>query len=84
VTADVRVRVDSPDQAKTLADLGNKQAAGAAMFVDKLEISADGADIHASMSISNTKLHTLMQFAAMGRQQHAGGGGGGGGLFGPH
>jgi hypothetical protein len=81
VTADVRVRVDSPENAKMLAEMGKQQAGAAAMFVDKIDIVADGSDIHAQLGITNAKLHTLMQFAAMGKAQHAGGGGGG--LFGP-
>jgi hypothetical protein len=64
-----------------LAEMGKQQAGAAAMFVDKIDIVADGSDIHAQLGITNAKLHTLMQFAAMGKAQHAGGGGGG--LFGP-
>jgi hypothetical protein len=83
VTADMRVRMDTPDQASAIAQLGNSQKAQLMMVLDKLDITADGPDVHGAVSISATKLKTLAQFAAMAGGSH-GGGAKAGGLFGTH
>jgi hypothetical protein len=83
ITADMRVRMDSPDQASAIAQLGNSQKGQLAMFLDKVDISADGADVHGAVAISPTKLKSLVQLAAMAGGSH-GGGAKAGGLFGSH
>jgi hypothetical protein len=83
ISADMRVRMDSPDQASAIAQLGNSQKAQAMMVVDKLDINADGPDVHATVTITPAKLKSLVQLAAMAGGSH-GGTAKSGGLFGSH
>jgi hypothetical protein len=74
LTLDARIRLDSPDKAAELANMGKMQAAQAAKMFDKLDISADAADVHVQIGLSQTKLGDLIkQFGGM-----LGGMGGGG------
>jgi hypothetical protein len=63
---DLRMRLDSPDKAAELANMGKMQAAQAAKMFDKLDISADGADVHIQVGLSQQKLNDLIkQFGGM-------------------
>jgi hypothetical protein len=75
LAADVRVRVDSPDAAASMATLGKQQGQQLSMFVDKFNVAADGSDVHITAAMSGAKLKALAQLA---------GGGGGGGGAGSH
>lgn len=63
---DMRARLDSPDKASEMANMGKAQAAQAAKMFDKLDISADGADVHVQIGLSQEKLKALItQFGGM-------------------
>jgi hypothetical protein len=79
LSADVRVRTESADQASSAASMLKAASAQAMMFVDKINIVAEGTDIHATVALSANKLTSLASLAG-GRK----GAGGGGGLFGSH
>jgi len=82
---DFRMRVDTPDQAQQLANMGKSQAAGAKQYFDKFDIGNDGPDLKVSLSMSPQKLKALaQQFGGM-LQQMGGlsGAGAGGGMGGP-
>jgi hypothetical protein len=81
LTLDFRMRVESPDQATTVANTFKSQAAGAASMFDKLDITNDGSDVKLAIALSNAKLQALIkQFAPM---LGGMGGGGMGGMGGP-
>lgn len=63
LSVDGHVRFDSADQASALAKMASSQAAQVKMFVDKLDISNDGADLKVSIAMSNAKLKSLMSMA---------------------
>jgi hypothetical protein len=66
VTADARARLESPDEAtKTVANFGGQVKAMAGMF-DKLDMTADGADVKLSAAASTTKLQSLFKLIAGG------------------
>jgi hypothetical protein len=66
VTADVRARLDSPDQAtQTVANFSGQVKAMAGM-VDKLDFVADGADVKLSAAASKEKLTQLVKLLASG------------------
>jgi hypothetical protein len=60
LTADVRMRVDSPEQATQLAGMGKSQAGQAEAFVDKLDITSEGPDVHLSVAMSGAKLQQVI------------------------
>ncbi|MBS1122386.1 MAG: hypothetical protein H6Q90_4614 [Deltaproteobacteria bacterium] len=79
LTLDLRMRLDSADQATQIAQMGKSQAAGAASMFDKLDIVSDGADVKVSIALSNAKLQSLIkQFGGL-----LGGMGGMGSMGGP-
>jgi len=81
LTVDLRVRVDSPDQATQLAQGAKQQASAAAsMFpIDKLDINSDGSDIKVAVAVSAAKLEGLItQISGMVRGRMGGMGGMGG------
>lgn len=61
LTVDLRVRLDTPDQAVQIANMAKGQAAQFVKMVDKLDIVADAADVKVSVAISNQKLEALIQ-----------------------
>lgn len=66
LSLDMRARFDSPDKAAELANMGKMQAAQAQKMFDKLDISADGADVHVQVGLSQQKLQELIkQFGGM-------------------
>lgn len=75
VTADLRMRVDTPDQAAQTAAGLSQQVAMAKQFVDNVAVTSDGADVKLTLAISNAKLMAL-------QSQMKGGGGGLGGMGG--
>jgi len=80
LTVDFRMRLDTPDQATQLANMGKSQAAGAKQYFDRLDIVNDGSDLHVTLAMSPQKLKQLAaQFGGMLQQM----GGMGGGMGGP-
>lgn len=66
ITADARARLESADEAtKTVANFGGQVKAMAGMF-DKLDMTAEGADVKLSAAASNAKLQSLFQLIAGG------------------
>ena len=75
LTVNMRVRLDTPDQAAQITSMANQQVAQFKSMVDKLDIVADGSDVKLNLALSTQKLEALItQFAGM-----MGGLGGGGG-----
>jgi hypothetical protein len=65
LSADMNLRLDSPDKATQLATLINTQAAQIKPMVDKLDVSNDAADVKISLGLSAAKLEALInQFGA--------------------
>jgi len=61
LTADLRMRLDTPDQASQVA-AGMKQLAGmAAAFVDSIDVTSDGSDVRFMVAMSEQKLVGLAQ-----------------------
>jgi hypothetical protein len=78
LTMDVRVRLDTPDQAVQITNMAKGQVQQFVTMVDKLDIVADQADVKINIALSTQKLEALIQkFAGMM------GGMGGGGMGGP-
>lgn len=66
MSADVRARLDSADQAtQTVASFKGQLTSMASMF-DKLDLTSDGADVKLVAAASNEKLQGLMKFATGG------------------
>ncbi|HEY0477458.1 MAG TPA: hypothetical protein VGD37_08025 [Kofleriaceae bacterium] len=57
---DLRVQFESPDQATQAAGMLNGQAKQAQAYVDKAEFTSDGAELHASVMMSQQKLQALI------------------------
>jgi hypothetical protein len=61
LTADVRMRLDTPDTAAQVA-AGMKQLAGmASAFVDSIEITSEGSDVRFTVAMSEQKIVGLSQ-----------------------
>lgn len=66
LTVDMRIRLESPDQASQIANMAKGQAAQLKPMVDKLDIGNDGADVKFAVGLSTQKLETLIkQFGGM-------------------
>ncbi len=66
LTVDLRMRLDTPEQATQIAGLAKGQAAQAKSMFDKLDIANEGADIKLSLALSSQKLESLVkQFGSM-------------------
>ena len=79
LTMDVRVRLDTPDQAVQIANMAKGQVQQFVKMVDKLDIVAEQSDVKINIALSTQKLEALIQqFAGM-----MGGMGGGGSMGGP-
>lgn len=84
LTVDLRVRLDTPDQAVQIANMAKGQVAQFVKMVDKLDIAADAADVKVNVALSTAKLEALIQqFAGMMGSMGGGGGGGSGKMGGP-
>jgi hypothetical protein len=85
VAADLHVRLASPEEANGAASMGKAASGQLSGFVDKLDVVAEGADVHTTVAIGSAKLMQLAQLAAGAGGHHTGSkAGGGGGMFGPH
>ncbi|HET7499588.1 MAG TPA: hypothetical protein VFK02_01250 [Kofleriaceae bacterium] len=63
---DMRVRLETPDAAAQLANMGKAQLQQAAKMFDKADVTNDGADVRLSVVLSNQKLQALIaQFAGL-------------------
>ncbi|MBA3396735.1 MAG: hypothetical protein H0T89_29150 [Deltaproteobacteria bacterium] len=79
LAVDMRVRLDTPQQATQITNMATSQVAQFKPMVDKLDIVAEGADVKVNLALSTQKLEALItQFAGM-----LGGFGGGAGAGGP-
>jgi len=66
LSVDMRVRLDTPDQAAQITNMANSQTAQFKPMVDKLAIVAEGADVKIDIALSTQKLEALIsQFAGM-------------------
>jgi hypothetical protein len=66
LTLDLKVRFNTPDEAKNLSNMANGQIKAAASMFDKITIAADGADMKVAVLLTDAKLKALMkQFAPM-------------------
>ena len=81
LSLDLRVRVNSPDEAQSLVSLGKGQVDQVKKMgiADKVELTADGADLKVSFAMSHEKLKMVQQMAAKGGAGLLGGLGGMGG-----
>ena len=82
LAVDMRMRLESADQATQMANAFNGQLAGFKSMVDKMEIGNDGADVKLSVAMSQQKLEALVKnlmgmFGGMGGPGGPGGMGGG-------
>ncbi len=82
LTVDMRVRLDTPDQAVQIANMAKGQVAQFAKMVDKLDIVAEASDVKVNVALSTQKLEGLIQQFAGLLGGMAGGGGGGGAMGG--
>ena len=84
LAVDLRVRLDTPDQAVQIANMAKGQTAQFVKMVDKLDITAEQADVKINVALSAVKLEQLIQqFAGMMGGMGGGGMGGGGSMGGP-
>ncbi|MBX3160334.1 MAG: hypothetical protein KF773_30500 [Deltaproteobacteria bacterium] len=60
LTLDARIRVESSSQASSASSLLQSQAGQLSMFVDKLDIGADGPDVTISAALSEAKIKMLL------------------------
>lgn len=67
LTADMRVRLETPESAKSLSDLANSQAKQAAGMVDSYEITVEDSDVHLKSTASLSKIMALGALFAGGR-----------------
>jgi hypothetical protein len=61
LTVDLRVRLDTPDQAAQLSGLAKGQIATAKAMFDKLEIGNEGPDVKVAVALSAQKLEALVK-----------------------
>jgi hypothetical protein len=61
LSVDLRLRLETPDAAASLADMGKKQLQQAAKMFDKVEVTSDGADVRISIVLSSQKLQAMIQ-----------------------
>lgn len=77
LTLDLRIRLNTPDEATNLAGMVNGQAKQAAQMFDKFDVTTETADLKVSIAMSTQKLEQLVaQIMALA-------GGMGGGMGGP-
>jgi len=66
IALDLRLRLDSADQAKQLASMGGSQVTTAKQFFNKLEVSADGPDVHIGLAMTPQQIVKVQkEFGAM-------------------
>lgn len=63
LSADLRMRVESEDQATNVAKLLESQVAPFAQFADKVEIVSDKSDVRVTVSFTEEKLKSVMGLA---------------------
>ena len=66
MSADVRARLDSPDQATQTVSAMKGQLASMSSMFDKLELTSDGADVKLEAAASKDKLQNLLKLATGG------------------
>ncbi|MBA3462377.1 MAG: hypothetical protein H0T46_20615 [Deltaproteobacteria bacterium] len=79
LTMDMRVRLDTPDQAVQIANMAKGQVQQFVKMVDKLDIVAEQADVKINIALSTQKLEALIQQVAGMMGGMSGGPGGAGG-----
>jgi len=61
LAADVRVRVSSPDEASSFAATAQGQISQLKQYFDKLDVTAEAADIHVAAAMTSEQIATLLQ-----------------------
>lgn len=81
LTVDMRIRLGSPDEAKSLVTMmqGQTSSPQVKQMFDKLDVTVDGSDAKVAVAMSNAKLQSLIGMVG----GMMGGLGGGGGMGGP-
>jgi hypothetical protein len=65
LTLDLRFRFAKPEDATQAATVANAQAKQATQFVDKAEVTAEGNELHAAVTLSGQKLAQLVPMLSM-------------------
>jgi hypothetical protein len=66
LSLDMRMRMETPDAASQLANMGKAQIQQAAKMFDQIDVNADGSDVKFTVVLSNQKLQALIsQFSGM-------------------
>jgi hypothetical protein len=66
LSLDMRMRMETPDAATQLANMGKAQLQQAAKMFDQIDVNADGSDVKFTVVLSNQKLQALItQFSGM-------------------
>jgi hypothetical protein len=66
LSLDLRLRLDTPDAAAQLAEMGKKQVQQAAKMFDQIDVISDASDVKISVVLSSQKLQALItQFAGL-------------------
>jgi hypothetical protein len=60
LSLDLRIQFDKPEAAADAASMLNGQAKQVASFVDKVDITSEGSEVHASIVMSNQKLQSVL------------------------
>jgi hypothetical protein len=66
LSLDMRLRLDTPDAAAQLADMGKKQVQQAAKMFDQIDVTSDASDVKIAVVLSSQKLQALItQFSGL-------------------
>jgi hypothetical protein len=60
LSLDMRLRMETPDAASQLANMGKAQLQQAAKMFDQIDVSADGSDVKFTVVLSSQKLQALI------------------------
>jgi hypothetical protein len=60
LSLDMRMRMETPDAALQLANMGKAQLQQAAKMFDQVDVNADGSDVKFTIVLSNQKLQSLI------------------------
>jgi len=66
LSLDLRLRLDTPDAAAQLAEMGKKQVQQAAKMFDQIDVTSDATDVKIAVVLSSQKLQALItQFSGL-------------------
>ena len=83
LTLNFRMRLGTPDEATNMVAMAKGQLGQLKQFVDKVDVTSDGADVKIDVAMSKDKLMSLVGMMAGMMGGMGGGGMGGGGMGGP-